>query len=196
VVREAIMWKVIEEITHNKRKQFKVVCDCGRIEIRRKDHVLSHRTIECKSCSAKRTVSTHPMYHKETGLGLISGTLWTHIRAGARRRGIEFKITPEYAWDLFEKQNRLCALSGVPILLSRKNRNNGPDYSKITASLDRIHPGYGYINGNVQWVHKTMNYVKRDLLNREFINWCKLVGDNNRSFISKDAGGYMWIVNH
>ena len=45
----------------------------------------------------------------------------------------------------------------------------------MTASLDRIDSSKGYIKGNVQWVHKEFNKMKLDLLDKEFIDICKLV---------------------
>ena len=44
-----------------------------------------------------------------------------------------------------------------------------------TASLDRIDSSKGYTKDNVQWVHKDINYIKRDLSDSEFITLCKKV---------------------
>lgn len=79
---------------------------------------------------------------------------------------------------MFEKQNGKCALSGVDINLSDKLHKFSPDYSTFTASVDRIDSSKGYIVGNIQWVHKTINYIKRDLDENEFIDWCKKIADN------------------
>ena len=42
------------------------------------------------------------------------------------------------------------------------------DYD-ATASLDRIDSSKGYIKGNVQWVHKNINYMKQEMTNEEFL---------------------------
>jgi hypothetical protein len=68
-------------------------------------------------------------------------------------------ITLEYIWDLLLEQNRKCALTGLPLTFAK-------DYNKSTldqtASLDRIDSSVGYIIGNVQWVHKEINKIKRE----------------------------------
>ena len=44
-----------------------------------------------------------------------------------------------------------------------------------TASLDRIDNSKGYIVGNVQWVHKQVNFMKGTMEQKEFIKFCKLI---------------------
>jgi hypothetical protein len=170
------MWCILGVVEDEHRRKYRVRCACGYVGLRRITHVCSGRTSECKSCSARTTASKFPLPVHSTGAGLLSGTMWTAIKAGAKKRGIVFDLSPEYAWDLFENQDRKCALSGVPIILSRKIKNNNADWNEITASLDRIDSGVGYVEGNVQWVHKEVNYIKRDLDQNRFVVWCRLIG--------------------
>lgn len=105
----------------------------------------------------------------------ISGSFFNSIVNGARQRNIEIMITIDYIWSLFEKQNGKCALSGLSLRfnLSGENRNTR------TASLDRIDSSKGYIEGNVQWVHRQINKMKMDLDESEFIDFCKAVFIHN-----------------
>jgi hypothetical protein len=68
---------------------------------------------------------------------------------------------------------KICALSGEAITLP-KNRTDfvGGGY---TASLDRIDSSKGYIVGNVQWVHKDINFMKFTFSESRFIDLCKKV---------------------
>jgi hypothetical protein len=50
------------------------------------------------------------------------------------------------------------------------------------ASLDRIDSKKGYVEGNVHWVHKDVNMMKRNFTEEYFINLCETVYKN---FISK-----------
>lgn len=52
--------------------------------------------------------------------------------------------------------------------------------AETTISLDRIDSTKGYIEGNVQWVHKSVNIMKSTLTQEQFINFCKLVAENNK----------------
>jgi hypothetical protein len=88
---------------------------------------------------------------------------------GARKRGIDWKIAIEDAWDLFVAQNGKCALTGVPIEFGEGF--NDP----FTASLDRKDSTIGYTLVNVQWVHKTVNKMKQNLSEEEFIRFCGLI---------------------
>ena len=75
----------------------------------------------------------------------------------------------ENAWDLFEKQNRKCALTGETLRFGVSSKDNR------TASLDRINPNLGYSLSNIQWLHKTVNAMKWDLMENRFFELCNLV---------------------
>jgi hypothetical protein len=165
------------------RHHYLVRCKCGYEGSRRRDHVDSERSVCCKKCSAKQTASSHPnkFFAKRPhhGVGELTKTFWKTIKNGADVRDIDFEITLGFAWDLFESQDRRCALSGVPINLSSDLRKCNPDYSTFTASLDRKDSSLGYTEGNVQWIHKTLNRMKGTLPDEEFVKWCSLVTKNS-----------------
>jgi hypothetical protein len=94
----------------------------------------------------------------------ISRYLWTRTKANANTRKIEFNITPEYAWRIWIEQDGKCALTGD--ILNLKS------IYEITASLDRINSNQGYIEGNIQWLHKDVNIAKNRMNNEEFIKLC------------------------
>lgn len=112
-----------------------------------------------------------------TGYKLISGVLWSRLCSTAARRTIELTITKEYINDLFVSQNQQCALSGVTITLPRNHLSF--QIGDFTASLDRIDSAKGYIEGNVQWVHKKANIMKQDMKDKEFIKWCNIISKFN-----------------
>ena len=97
----------------------------------------------------------------------IHGALLARIAKSASRRNLEYRLTPEFLWQLYLKQDRKCSLSGLSIKFGK-----GP---KTTASLDRIDNTKGYIETNVQWVHKDINWMKQDYTQEEFIEYCKNV---------------------
>ena len=95
---------------------------------------------------------------------------WSKILEGAKRRRLEFTITPDYIQSLFDKQQGRCALSGLPLKLKTRYKD-----SEYTASLDRIDSSIGYIPGNVQWVHKHINKMKMEFDNDYFIECCRQI---------------------
>lgn len=169
-------WRIISEYTDKVRTMVIVVCSCGSSEVRRKDHVISGRTKSCKRCASKKTATKFPPPINYKGTGDLSATFWLHIKNGAKKRGIPFDITIDQAWNLFLDQKKKCALSGQLLTMVRESLNSNVDWSRTSASLDRKDSTLGYTIDNIQWVHKTVNYIKRDLSQEEFIIWCKLIG--------------------
>lgn len=102
--------------------------------------------------------------------GKITKTVVHKIRAKARDRGITCTVTLELLQKLFDYQNGMCVYSGLPITFPSSSTDN-----RWTASLDRIDSSKGYIEGNVQWVHKRINSMKNDMTEKEFIELCTLV---------------------
>lgn len=156
--------------TRNGHIRYSCECICGN-----KANVLGTHLIQgnTKSCGCDRPIGkSHPQW---SGTGEISGDFWyCHVvrsAMGAKgRKPIELSITKEDAWNIFLKQNRKCALTGLQLKFPTKWKSKDWD-----ASLDRIDSSKGYIEGNVQWVHKDINMMKRIYDQNHFINMCKLV---------------------
>ena len=139
-------------------------CDCGNTKNVRTNSLLVYENISC-GCD------------KIQGFGEISGTYFWRLGFGARQRKLEFNISAEYIWNLFLLQNKKCALSGLPI---KFHDGTQKDFKNQTASLDRIDSSKGYIEGNVQWVHKTINRLKLDYKQEDFIYYCDTVSSYQR----------------
>ena len=103
----------------------------------------------------------------------IHGAYWRSLKASANDRDIPMQISIIYAWDMWEKQQGLCAITGQQLTLS------GYKNSKQTASIDRIDSTLGYIEGNIQWVHKKINRFKHSLSMSEFFDLVKQIAIYN-----------------
>jgi hypothetical protein len=143
-------------------------CVCGKIVIRRQDHLVRYKSRIKFSCGcnhpSKNTGTSHKLWN---GCGDISGFYFGSVR------NLEFNITIEYVWDLFKKQKGVCALSGL--LIKFYKGSGRTNRSSQTASLDRIDPSLGYIEGNVQWVHKTINLMRHHYDLDMFYSACRAV---------------------
>jgi hypothetical protein len=102
-------------------------------------------------------------------------------------RHIELTITPRYAWELFVKQGGKCVYTCLDITMPKDSR--ACRSGQATASLDRIDPEYGYVPGNVQWVHKTINLMKLRMTEREFVGMCALVAKTSKGVASSPHQG-------
>jgi len=80
------------------------------------------------------------------------------------------------AWDVFCRQRGRCALTGVELEFDKFiGSKQCKKYRRGSASLDRIDNARGYTINNVQWVHKYVNFMKRELDEAEFTKWCRRV---------------------
>lgn len=137
-------------------------CDCGK-----ECNVLASNLKRGKqlSCGCIKSVGNNNANWK--GYENISGRYLSSLKANAKKRKIPFNISLKYMWELYIKQDKLCALSGIPLIFSTD--------STQTASLDRINSKLGYIKDNVQWVHKNVNAMKSNFDELDFIALCKQI---------------------
>lgn len=148
------------------RRLWMCKCECGNTSEIEHGH-LTQKLV--KSCGCKRYQSgeSNPLW---SGHGEISGNRWDAIKRKRRNKELPFEITIEFIWDLFQKQDRKCALSGVSLSFGKT----------FTASLDRIDSRIGYVSGNVQWVHKDVNRMKNVYSQEYFIETCRRIAKCRR----------------
>ena len=153
--------------TKNGSSYWNVQCDCGNTKVVKGASLVRRSIVSCGCWNKQKCWQ---------GVGDLSKSYWSKIVKGAIKRKIEVLITIEDAWNQFQKQKGKCALSGIDIYLDRSLSEN---YNKLnttqTASLDRINSSLGYIEGNIQWVHKTLNVMKSNFSELDFITWCEKV---------------------
>ena len=149
-----------------KQTYFTCLCDCGEITVIQRNKFGVTKTCNNRTNHKGEECSIYKGYEQ------ISGTYWNSLQHGAKIRNLDFNITIEYCWNLFLIQDKKCVLSGLPINLSI---NKGKEK---TASLDRIDSEKGYVEGNVQWVHKDINVLKMDLAESHFVELCSRVANN------------------
>jgi len=175
---------IISDKTHY---HFKVRCQCGKEKFVRADWLVNGSRTCCKSCKSKEVYQKSrsegkllgfiPYSHK--GVGELTKTVYSHYKTNAEIRNLEFNVSIEFLWALYEKQNGKCKLSGIPIVLTTERKNANVNFDKMTASLDRIDSTKDYTEDNVQWVHKHVNMMKQSYSQEYFIEICKAIAKNN-----------------
>lgn len=169
-------WKVLDETFYDYtaegvKTELGILCLCTKCSV-------TKRVVHANSLALGKTKSCIECAYLEKGYygcykGII-GSVFNRFKTNAISRELEFDISLIYVGDLFEKQNGKCALSGLDLILKKRRGDiNG------TASLDRINSKFGYIEGNVQWIHKDINKMKNNYDESYFINICKLIAENS-----------------
>jgi hypothetical protein len=147
-------------------------CDCGGESIISSTSLQANLRCSCGCMSSKHLKGLCSKNFK--GHGLIHGSIFSNIKTKAARRGLECTITVKYISELFEKQKRKCALSGLDLYISEVSKETTRSWGS-TASLDRIDSSKGYVEGNVQWVHKDINQMKWSFPEVYLIEICKRI---------------------
>lgn len=177
-------WHVVSFIKKKGKESYWLCrCDCGKERVQKRSTLTSGNSTQCMSC-AQRNRDEFPFF------------IYSKIRENAKKRKIDFDVTQSYLYDLFLSQERRCSFTGWQIsfatnVISHSHRGS-------TASLDRIDSALGYVEGNVRWVHKHINWMKRDHDDPYFLQLCESVtkfakeGNNVRSseisHVGKDGG--------
>ena len=164
--------------TEKRGKFYRVYCTCdcicGKKGVKKRaDAVIGGRVISCGCISTNRPSVTGEKNGSFRGIGELRSSNFIKITRAAKRRDIDFRVTKEYIWNLYSKQEGRCALSGIPIKFGRVYYTH-----ETTASLDRIDSTKGYVEGNVQWVHKDVNKLKRNFVESYFIQLCKTIAEH------------------
>lgn len=155
-------WTVLKSI-HNGVQKWKCVCECGN------ESIIGTGTLTTgisKSCGCERLKTIR------NGVGEITGTFFNRVKQNALDRNLEFTLTKELLNNLWLQQNKKCRFTGIELKISQINKNFSIE---TTASVDRIDSAKGYTIDNVQFIHKQINFMKQQLSDKKFIEWCRLI---------------------
>lgn len=146
-------------------------CVCGKTIERRDDQIYSGKVMSCGCKHPSKEVGR--LSHNWKGHERLSGSYFNEVKTRANKRKTVFDLSVEQAWQQFEIQNGVCALTGVPLSFEEKRCLSHRD--EQTASLDRIDSCAGYTANNIQWVHKDVNLMKNHFSMDYFIHTCRLI---------------------
>jgi len=172
-------WKIVSYLGITKGKR-RFTCQCIKCD-KTRDIAIQHlregykKNIRCTECNK---------YKSETKEAVIN-RLWVTLKDRVARRNLEIDIDKDFLIELFDKQKGLCYLSGIQLNLSNNLKEHNAGLT--TASIDRIDSNKGYLRTNVAWCHKHINQMKMNLLNEDFINWCKLIAAHNLTIKGRPA---------
>jgi len=135
-------------------------CECGNTVEIPTSRLKSGRAKSC-GCYKKRKKN-----HRWRGYCDVSGRFVSEIRCRARTKQLDFDLTAQFLWSMWQNQNSKCAISGLDISLDKN------------ASIDRIDSSKGYVTTNVWWVHKDINKMKMDLPLDYFLKMCEIIAQH------------------
>lgn len=138
-------------------------CECGNLINVPQSRLKNNRV---KSCGCWRKRKRNHLWKGYCG---ISGSRLSEIRLRAKKRKMDFDLDAKFLWDLYIKQDKKCAITGITIDLD------------TDGSLDRIDSSRGYVKNNVWWTTKNINKMKLDFSLKEFVQLCEYVARNKEN---------------
>lgn len=187
------LWKILDPKAILINKVYKYHCECtgcGRKYFVIATSINTGKSNGCRSCTklgvilkkdeSQRDIKifTKDQLDKCSSVGDFNRTTFLRYKYRATRLKRDFELDMEDIWNLYLKQGGKCTLSGEHIIFDREHGRTQENLDQ-TVSLDRKDSSKGYIIENVQLVHKTVNTMKSDLLDNEFIFWCSLIKLNS-----------------
>jgi hypothetical protein len=156
--------RVVKGIRHSGYWMVWVKCSCGH-----KQNVPCHKWIKKEFSVCRHCKIGGNKHYKWSGVGEMPGYAFYKTIQNSRRIGVSHTISKNYLWNLFLAQKGKCALSGIDIVF------HSQCHDKQTASVDRIDSSKGYVEGNVQWIHKDINKMKNEYPQDYYIKLCQMV---------------------
>lgn len=171
------LWTIISDevkVGNNRALHQLCQCCCGNVQWKSLSALRAGTTTRCKKCGNKTFITKDG----EVSINGMILSFYKHIVDGVKRRKkvseLEFTITPEYLERLYEEQHHKCAITGLSLELDITKKAIDQNWS-----LDRIDSNVGYIEGNVQWVHKDINMMKQSYSLDYFKEMCYKVAEQN-----------------
>lgn len=155
----------------NKHHIWRVECSCGNIFESQAQKIMTESKGGCKQCYGSNMRGQDSCHWK--GGEFVPGYFVAKVQTNLSRRSklIDYSLTLDFLDALWKEQGGRCAYTNLELTF-------GSNAEQGTASLDRIDSSGDYAEGNVQFVHKTINKMKWDLTDMEFRNFCVLVAKN------------------
>lgn len=126
---------------------------------------------KCKNCHIAYSVA----YRKK----VMEDNYFQHVvyakKGPSGQKGIPFNITAEYIEEVWDQQKGICPVLGFALDLHEQ------PIAVNKATLDRIIPRLGYVEGNVAWISALANRVKTDCIDPEvFLKVAEYVRKTNQ----------------
>jgi hypothetical protein len=179
--------KKIERLGKSKKYKVNAICYCNNCKtenvIKPIKNILIGDTRSCGCMRDQYQLIRGQNNHNFNGYKDIRHSYWKNLVAGARTRSFEFSITIEDVWELYEKQNRRCAITGLPLVFGCVShaKEKSKNFIETTASVDRIDNNLGYTRENIQIIHKDINRMRGSLTMEKFKDYCRLVSKETRT---------------
>jgi len=192
-------------------RKVEVECDCGTIKTCDYQDLKRGRI---KGCGCQRNTPELKEIAKTRCLKMIEdgilnkgwpsqADIYTPFRYGSRhiiRNNPSSDIDMQTLMNLWESQSGICPYTAIPLVLPIEHKNDGlPLY--LYASIDRKDSSLNYIQSNIQYVSRAINYGKQDLSESNFQKFLNMIKNPEferkipNFYEEKDFRGMVYFLN-
>lgn len=107
---------------------------------------------------------------------ILYGCRWR----SSKSNDMKFDITLDYLINLWESQHGICYYTGLPMIMAGGRGTHKAQSN--SASIDKLIPQLGYIQGNIVWCCHRINTIKSNCTEQEFYAICQLIIDRSTTF--------------
>lgn len=161
----------------------KLICHCCKeakpieeFDISTNNIIRRGRDNRCKKCKNQQARERKNHYSEDQKLYKLLQERFYAARDRAKKKNLQFDLTLKFLLELWDKQNGLCAISGIPMTCTF---NQGRIFTNV--SIDKIDPKGGYTQDNVQLVCQAINQLKSDWTMETVLYICKQVIDTQNA---------------
>lgn len=167
-------WTVTEYIGKGKNgvRRWKCICECGsKLEVNI-NCISKNEITKCRSCFIKERYET-------SGQDQIHQTWWSCFLDRVHKSKMRVYFTKEEAYNLYLKQNKKCALSGLPLYFKNFNKESDDRLRSYNASIDRKNSSKEYTLDNIQFIDKRINIMKNNQNENIFKELCSRIAKHS-----------------
>lgn len=127
---------------------------------------------KCKLCLKKIREKRAKL--QKTDINLYCAKLVAQLKYRAKVVDVPFNLTKDDLVDAWNKQSNKCYYTNVMLDLTKANTDKKSPHLDFP-SVDRKNPADGYTKGNVVWCLWSVNRMKNNLTEQQFLDFCKVV---------------------
>lgn len=131
------------------------------------DDGLQYYCKDCRRISSKNWASTLDGFIKK---------ILCDLNIYCKKKNLINNLSLENIKELYNKQNGLCKLTGLPLThIAYANKENNEISEFFNISIDRIDTNKDFEIENIQLIGSMIKRMKGNMANEKFIEFCKMV---------------------
>jgi len=161
----------MEIIKGSDGRYYKPCFECGEMQsYLRKNYAQESLKLKklCRKCSNRKTENSHRGWYRG-----IRVSWFNKFKVCAETRNLEWNLTLDDIADIYERQDKKCALTGWDIQFPEIGHP-----CNFSCSIDRVDSKKHYTIDNIQLVDGRVNMMKGKWEQDLFIQACKAVSKN------------------